>query len=359
MISYPLKKPLAQSLYFHLRQDIESGHFPEHTRLPSKRTMAMDLDVSLSTVEQALDLLEQEGYVETRERKGVFVSEGNRRNRPENFQMHLLAPDEKKSDPDFPSSLWFKTMRLVMSRDQDYLMQTSPAWGSARLRNVIALYLHNNRHLQVHPDQIVIASGAQDLYVLLARMFAGEFHVAFEAPGYPAMRNIYASMSATLHPLPLDENGIQPDALQNSSAQFLQVSPFSSYPGGIVASASRRKRYLSWIAEKSGYLIEDDFNSEFFQNGPALQTLYAQDAQEKVIYINTFSKSLSSSLRLAYMVLPAHLQERYRKAAQGLACTVTMLDQYTLAEFIESGSFERLIARRRRKQKEKGPKAGK
>ncbi|UNT94415.1 GntR family transcriptional regulator [Allobaculum sp. Allo2] len=83
-------------MYFHLRQDIESGHFPEHTRLPSKRTMAMDLDVSLSTVEQALDLLEQEGYVETRERKGVFVSEGNRRNRPENFQMHLLAPDEKE-----------------------------------------------------------------------------------------------------------------------------------------------------------------------------------------------------------------------------------------------------------------------
>ncbi|UNT93429.1 aminotransferase class I/II-fold pyridoxal phosphate-dependent enzyme [Allobaculum sp. Allo2] len=136
----------------------------------------------------------------------------------------------KKSDPDFPSSLWFKTMRLVMSRDQDYLMQTSPAWGSARLRNVIALYLHNSRHLQVHPDQIVIASGAQDLYVLLARMFAGEFHVAFEAPGYPAMRNIYASMSATLHPLPLDENGIQPDALQNSSAQFLQVSPFRAIP---------------------------------------------------------------------------------------------------------------------------------
>lgn len=353
MIDYPLAKPLAQDLYRHIRRDIESGRFSAHTRLPSKRTFAADLGISLSTVEQALSLLEQEGYIECVERKGIFVLEHNERSRPDRFQCELLESDLQADDPDFPSALWFKTMRMVMSRDEAYLLQTSPVMGSARLRNIIALYLNRSRGMHVHPRQIVIASGAQDLYAALSRLFASNFHVAIESPGYPAMVSVYSFAGAQIEPLELDEHGICAEALENCSASFLQVSPFSSFPEGSVTSASRRKLYLDWISKRDGYLIEDDFNSEFFQSGPPLQTLYSMDSKEKVIYLNTFSQSLSSSLRLAYMVLPETLIEPYRKTAAGLKCTVTMLEQYTLAEFIENGSFERLIARRRRKAAKK------
>lgn len=349
MITYTLSRPLAQSLYRAIRTDIESGILAAGEKLPSKRVYALDLHISLSTVEQALDLLEQEGYIECRQRSGCYVSPGNLRKRPDAFEIIPLEDDRQDPDADFPASAWFKTMRLVMSRDHDYLLQASPAWGSTRLRNVIARYLHVSRQMNVQPAQIVIAAGAQDLYSILCRMFGSSFHVATEAPGYPAMLQIYRSSLGKVEALELDENGIRIDALQACQASFLQVSPFSSYPNGIVASASRRRFYLQWIAQRDGYLIEDDFNSEFFQSGPLLQPLYAMDDSNRVIYLNTFSKSLSSSLRLAYMVLPVELLERYQQAVKGLSCTVTMLSQYTLAEFIENGSFERLIARRRRK----------
>lgn len=354
MISYALEKPLALSLYRHIRHDIESGILAAHEKLPSKRQYALDLKLSLSTVEQALSLLEQEGYISAIERKGFFVLEGNVRPQKLNpFSLQPLNPDISHPDPDFPASLWFKTMRLVMSRDQDYLLQTCKGAGSHRLRNVIAKYLVHQRSMNVQPEQIVIASGSQELYFLLCRMFKENFHVALESPCYPVIEQVYQASNATIEKLTLDQDGIQLDQLSNSNSQFLHVSPFSSFPGLIKTSPSRRKAYLSWIQNKAGYIIEDDFNSEFFQSGPMLQTLYAMDHHQKVIYLNTFSKSLSSSLRLSYMVLPPSLIELYEKTAGNLACTVTMLEQYTLAEFIENGSFERLIVRRRRHQAQK------
>ncbi len=354
MISYTLSRPLALSLYRAIRQDIESGILTGGTRLPSKRQYAMDLNLSLSTVEQALSLLEQEGYIEPKERRGYFVLEGNQKSvHNDLFAQRLLPPDPIKPDPDFPVSLWFKTMRYVMSEYQDYLVQTCPAPGSSRLRNVIASYLHTSRHMQVQPEQIVIASGTQELYFLLCRMFREKFDVAIESPCYPVLEQVYTAAAANISRLPLDNQGIELESLAACSSQFLHVSPFSSFPLAIKTSASRRRAYLSWIEKREGYLIEDDFNSEFFQNGPMLQTLFAMDSHEKVIYLNTFSKSLSSSLRLAYMVLPRSLLDLYHQTAGSLACTVTMLEQYTLAEFIENGSFERLIVRRRRHQAQK------
>lgn len=351
MISYVLSSPLFQSLYHAIRQDIESGVLEPYQKLPSKRQYALDLNISLSTVEQALDVLSQEGYIISKERQGYFVIPGNQKVSKDTFCLDPLPNDFSDPDMDFPLSLWFKTMRLVMSRDQLFLSQTSPAPGSARLRNIIAKYLYQNRQMQVQPRQIVIASGAQELYAILCRMFKKDFHVAIESPSYPVISHIYTSSNASVERLPLDRDGILPEALKKSKSQFLHVSPFSSFPDKIVTSPARRKLYLSWIQEKQGYLIEDDYNSEFFQHGPMLQTLYAMDNSHRVIYLNTFSKSLSPSLRLGYMVLPESLVPQYEKTAGKLACTVTMLEQFTLAEFIENGSFERLLVRRRRHQR--------
>ncbi len=351
MILYTLSRPYSRSLYQCIRADIENGTYLPGSRLPSKRQFALDLHLSLSTVENALSLLEEEGYIECLQRKGMFVLKGNiRPSRRSDFVFQPLPEDPIRQDPDFPASLWFKTMRLVMSRDREMICQMSPAAGCARLRNAIARYLHQERGMHVQPEQIVIASGSRSLYEILARLFQGEFDVAIESPGFAPIEAIYTRTGAQIEKLPLDTEGIQIEALKNSSSSFLHVSPFSSYPSQIKGSPARRKVYLDWIASRSGYLIEDDYNSEFFQNGPMLQTLYSLDGLEKVIYLNTFSKSISPSVRLGYMVLPCSLLERYEKTAGAMACTVTMLEQYTLAEFMENGSFERLIARRRRHQ---------
>lgn len=352
MVSYALSSPLFYSLYLAIRKDIENGFLEPHQKLPSKRQYALDLNVSLSTVEQALDVLVQEGYIVSKERKGYFVVPGNQQENRSDFTLELLKSDLACPDDDFPLSLWFKTMRLVMSRDQSFLSQTSPGAGSARLRNTIAQYLLQNRQMRVQPRQIVIASGAQELYAILCRMFKHDFHVAIESPSYPVISYIYTSSNASVEYLPLDRDGILPSALKKAKSRFLHVSPFSSFPDKIVTSPARRRLYLSWVQEKQGYLIEDDYNSEFFQHGPMLQTLYAMDNTERVIYLNTFSKSLSPSLRLGYMVLPESLIDQYEKTAGKLACTVTMLEQFTLAEFIENGSFERLLVRRRCHQRE-------
>lgn len=349
MITYSLSRPLYQSLYLHIRQDIESGLLPCGTKLPSRRQYALDLSLSLMTVVQAIDLLEQEGYVITRPRQGVYVAKGMVRTpRQAMMPMVPLEADFLEEDSDFPADLWFKTMRRVMSSYGRRIMHTSPHQGSARLRNGIAAYLRQSRGMDVQPRQVIIAAGAQELYTILCRMFGTDFHVALASESYPAIEQIYAYSGATIEKLDLDEQGISIQALEQAASHFLHVSPFYATSLGEAATPARRKAYLDWISQRQGYLIEDDFNSEFVCGSPVLQTLYALDDRQKVIYLNTFSKTLSSSLRLGYMILPESLLEVYEKTAGHLHCTVTMLAQYTLAEFIEDGSFERLVARKRR-----------
>lgn len=360
MLTYTLTRPKTRALYSALRRDIIRGVFPCGTRLPSKRQIASDLHISLSTVENALSLLEEEGYIEAKNRSGMYVlplPAFGKNSLPETdgqsaFALELLEEDPPVCDPSFPLDLWHKTMRRVMSLYPRYLSMKSPAKGAARLRNVIAAYLRSARGMDVQPRQIIIASGTEMLYERLAFLFAPDFSIAIESPGYAQIEAVYASHGARIEKLPMEKDGINPAALARSTSRFLHVTPFCSYPSGITASAARRKDYLAWTADpkRCGYLIEDDFNSEFYRSGPPARTLYSMDQTGRVIYLNTFSRALSPSLRLGYMVLPESLLPLYEEKAGFFSSTLTMLEQYTLAEFIENGSFERLINRRRRAQ---------
>ena len=129
------------------------------------------------------------------------------------------------------------------------------------------------------------------------------------------------------------------------------MTPFFSYPTNITASLKKRYEYLKW-AEEDKYIIEDDFNSEFFLPGQPLESLYSLDRKERVIYINTFSKSLSPSMRMGYMILPEKLEPKYDKKLWNFSCSVPVLDQYILAEFISRGNFERHLNKMRRKMKQ-------
>jgi GntR family transcriptional regulator/MocR family aminotransferase len=307
------------------------------------------------TAETALGMLCEEGLIESRERSGYFVCAKAEPIIHCPFEIHLLDEAKPETYDDFPVSLWFKTMRRVMSEKQDLLLQKSEPQGSARLRNVLALYLWQNRQMQVQPEQIVIAPGAEALYETVLKMFQKDFAAVIESPCYSKIETVYRQYGCKIDAVPMRKDGLDSAALAASECEFLHVTPYCSFPSGISTSAAKRKEYLLWIQKRKGYIIEDDVSSEFLKSGPVLPSLYSLDRHEKVIYLSTFSMSMSPALRLGYMILPGHLLPLYQKTAGLFSNPVTMLEQYTLAEFIESGSYARLLRRRKNGQKNTKP----
>jgi GntR family transcriptional regulator/MocR family aminotransferase len=185
-----------------------------------------------------------------------------------------------------------------------------------------------------------------------------------EDPSYSQIRKVYEGMGAQCELLQMGTEGIESKALQETKATVLHVTPFHSYPSGVTATVRKRQEYLEWArqipdtenaySETKRYIIEDDFDSEFFMPGKPMDTLYMSDTNQSVIYINTFSQSLSSSIRIGYMILPERLMDRYRECMGDFSCTVPVLDQYVLAEFMKRGHFEQHLNRvRKRKNHEK------
>ena len=356
MLTYDLsahpgeKKYLA--LYRCIKEDILSGALRPDERLPSKRALAAHLGISVITVENAYHLLTDEGYAYTRERSGCYVRpiEGLYPREPAGGTALTLLPEEPPGTADelFPHALWTRTVRGVMSRYGEQLYRRSPNKGCARLRNAIARYLLRYRGMFAPPERIIVGSGSEQLYGSVVRMLGRDRIYGIEDPSYVQIRAVYEGTGARVEPLSMGVDGIRSEALAATTATVLHVTPFHSYPSGVTAPAPKRYEYLEWAQKPGRYLVEDDFDSEFFMPGKPLETLYSMDKTGRVIYINTFSKSLSPSMRMGYMILPKCLLERYDKTLGRFSCTVPLLEQYTLAEFLEGGFFERHLSRLRR-----------
>lgn len=198
-------------------------------------------------------------------------------------------------------------------------------------------------------EQIVIGSGAEYLYGLCIQMLGRDRIVALENPSYRKIREVYTANGASCELLSMDSEGIRTDELKRSKAGILHVTPFNSFPSHITASAERRQEYLNWAKERNAVIIEDDYDSEFSLTGTAPQTLFSQTSDENVIYLNTFSKTIAPSLRAGYMILPAGLIPLYQQTISFYSCTVPMLEQFFLTEWLDSGEFERNISRIRNK----------
>ena len=340
------------TLYNEIKNDILSGVSPPGARLPSKRALAERMGVSVITAEYAYRQLVDEGYVYTRERSGYYVQPltglvpSVRSDRP---ALSLLEeerlPDE--AEP-FPYSVWFRVLRRVMSEYGEHLLLRSPNKGCARLRNAIALYLQRYRGMTAQPAQIIVGSGSEQLYESVVRVLGSGRIYGIEYPSYSQIEAVYAGAGAAVEHLPLAQDGIESGRLARSGADVLHVTPFHSWPSGATAPAAKRYEYLQWAARPDRWIVEDDFDSEFYRPGKPLETLWSMDKTDRVIYINTFSKSLSPAMRMGYMILPESLMPRYEEVLGRFACTVPMLEQYALAEFIDGGYFERHLNRRRR-----------
>ena len=371
MLTYAMSQRDEKSKYYYLysaiKEDILSGTLKKNERLPSKRSLAEHLGVSLITVETAYQMLKDEGYIESRERSGYYVTElkllGKKVNNAK--QLALLEHEVicEKEQSLFPESVYFKTVRSVLNDYSSELLEKSPNEGCAILRNAIAKYLLRYRGIFAQPEQIIIGSGAEYLYSTVVRMFGNDKVYGMEDPSYKQIRMVYEGMGAQCELLKMGKEGILSTELEKTKADILHVTPFHSYPSGVTATVRKRHEYLEWakargIDEKENadvaknrfgrIIIEDDFDSEFFMPGKPIDTLYMSDDSQSVIYINTFSKSLSSSIRIGYMILPEKYLGVYRETMGDFSCTVPVLDQYVLAEFIDKGHFEQHLNRVRR-----------
>lgn len=370
---------LTEFLYESIRSQILDTTLTENEKLPSKRTLALHLGVSVITVQNAYARLIDEGYLYSIEKKGFFVSDIARhfapvtpRSRPRSNAQTLVqslssslsrtytdrhnSRDRDSSFADFtsgaanlekfPFSLWAKTMRQVLNTTSEALLERAEVSGVPELRRAIAGHLKAFRNMEVNENQIIIGAGTESLYSMLVQFLGRKEIFAVENPGYHKAGEIFKLNGAKCIPVKIDDEGLTIGALEKSGASVAHVCPSHHFPTGVVMNFKRRTELLEWAYRRKGrYIIEDDYDSEFRFNGKPLPTLQSIDRLGRVIYVNTFSKTLSPSIRIGYMVLPENLAEEFLQKLNPYSCQVSSFEQFTLARFIEDKNYEKHINR--------------
>lgn len=366
MITYNLMNAGTESLYEYLckciKKDIIEGNLKPGEKLPSKRIFASNLGVSVITVENAYAQLVAEGYIYSMPKKGFYIADVGTLHvkKRESVSEAVMPRPEKEiawfadfssnqtSSDLFPFTIWSRGVREILSDSRVELMKNSPCGGIADLRENIARYLWDFRGMSVSPDQIIVGAGTEYLYGLLIQLLGNEKVYGVENPGYRKLEKIYGSYGVPCAWISMDESGILVQELEEKKVDVVHITPSHQYPTGIVMPVSRRSELLRWAAEKEDrYIIEDDYDSELRLNGKPIPTLQSIDVSDKVIYMNTFTKTLSSTVRISYMVLPSSLADEFYRKLSFYSCTVSNFEQYVLARFMQSGSFEKHLNRLR------------
>ena len=346
-------------LYNAIRSDILAKKLLPGERLPSKRALAEHLGLSLSTVGSAYAALLDEGYLEVKARSGFFVSaltlpENGNANRTDKADFQPANAAEaartpKGSDGNADANAEAAISETEPSAPHSSLGELAADFPFTPFSHIVRDVLLRYRGMQADPAQIVIGSGTEYLYGLVAQLLPRAALYGIEAQSYEKIRLVYSAYARPYELLPLDAYGVSAEGLAASRASLLHVTPYQSYPSGVTATAAKRFEYLRWAKERAAFLVEDDYASEFSLQKKPLETIYAMDSNDSVIYLNTFTKTLAPSMRVAYMVLPKRLLESYRERLGFYACTVPALDQYVLAEYIDRGYLERRLNQLRRK----------
>ncbi len=364
MLTYELDpKNKYYSLYSLIRADLLGGKIKAGDRLPSKRALAENLGVSVMTVQNAYEQLLAEGYISSRSRSGYYAEQtaaeyswervGEYRERqtaaeiPDGEQIARYAADfvNGSCPPEmFPFSVWARLMRAVLSDCGKQLLTRCPPDGDSSLKRAISAYLYRFRGIDADPQRIVIGAGAEYLYGIIVQLLGRDKVFAVENPGYGNISAAYALNGAACVPVDVEEAGVNLSQVASCGADALHFSPAHQYPTGAVTPVWARLKLIEWADGGDRYLIEDDYDSEFRMGGRPLQSVYSL-RPDKVIYVNTFSKTLAPSMRLGYMLLPPALYEKYREVFGGSACTVSLFEQRTLAAMLDGGYFERHIQR--------------
>jgi GntR family transcriptional regulator/MocR family aminotransferase len=368
---------LQQQIYDGLRNAMLTGLLRAGQRVPSTRALAADLGVSRLPVLTAYDQLLHEGYLEGRTGSGTFVtvslpddalhsvsapsrSRSTSATRPASIRRAPpRARDEGGMRPfrvtlpaldQFPHAIWSRIVaRHAHALSPAHMAYGDPA-GIGSFRSAVAEHLRTARAVRCEADQILIVSGSQAaLCICAAALFKRGDVVAMEEPGYPGARAALTTSGAVIAPVPIDHEGIDVTALNDlgSKARAAYVTPSHQYPMGTAMTATRRLELLEWAAQRSAWIIEDDYDSEFRYVSRPLGALQGMDSHERVIYIGTFSKVLFPSIRVGYIVVPPQLWDAFIQARDALDLFSPTLYQLALRDFIDEGHFSRHLRRMR------------
>ena len=343
--------PLYEQLYRALKADILSGALPGGSRLPSGRALAEHLGLSRVTVETAYAQLLAEGYLTSRPRAGYFVEQLTPQELPPRVSEPEAQPPEpvtaqSRSAQLFPFSVWARLMRGVLLDRRQELLRPAPDAGLPALRQAVAAELYRQRGVHVSPEQVYIGAGAEYFYNLLIQFFGHGRVYALENPGHRKIARVYQANQVAVRPIGMDADGVIPELLEQSGAEVLHISPSHHYPTGTVTPITRRQALMRWLTAQPGrYLIEDDYDSEFRFSGLPIPTIQSMDRSGRVIYMNTFSRTISPSLRISYMILPRTLLPQWQAAMGFYSCTVPSFEQMTLTRFLAEGYFEKHLSR--------------
>ncbi len=362
--------PMYEQIYNYIKNEIKNGTLPCHYKLPSTRSLAVNLQVSRNTVDMAYAQLVSEGYIEAVPKSGYYVAMVS-------DLMHISAKSKLTSKPpvkskipcrydfspfaidinSFPYNIWRKLSKNCMNEYNNDLFLLGNNQGDESLRAAIRRYLHESRGVNCSEEQIIIGAGADYLLQLLSQLFQyvrAIKNIAMENPTYKQAYKIFTGLHYSVIPIGLDHNGILMQALNKSEADVVYVTPSHQYPLGIVMPIKRRMELLQW-ADKTPdrYIIEDDHDSEFRYKGKPIPALQGIDSSGKVIYLGTFSRAVAPAIRVGYMVLPKKLLELYKQYLYYYSSTVSRVDQNIITHFITDGYFERHLNKMRKLYKSK------
>lgn len=364
-------------IYENLRANITDGTIKYGEKLPSKRAAADSFDASVITVEHAYELLESEGYIESRPRRGYFAryvadgilaekesdfpfpeefaienqTDGNDANAKGTNAKDVNAKDANAKKERFPFGIYASAVRAVLNDLGDKITEKTNGSGAPALKSAIKNYLKTSRDVHADENRIIIGAGAEYLYGVIAKLFGAGETFAIETPSYGIIEKIYSLNGVKTEKLRLGTDGVLSEDLAACRAKVIHVTPYRSFPTGVTASASKRAEYLRAAKNIGAYIVEDDYESEFSLSAKLTETLFKNTPDDNVIYINTFSKSVFPSLRLAYMILPEKLAAKYYEKFGDFSCPVPTLEQYVAAKIISDGSFARHVNRVRRTRK--------
>ncbi|EDP24769.1 MocR-like pyridoxine biosynthesis transcription factor PdxR [Parvimonas micra] len=341
---------LYMQIYEYFKNEIINGTYKANTKLPSKRNLAKEYKISLNTVDNAYSKLLEEGFIYSKERQGFFVSDVGELYVLDSKPIHITK-EEENIEYDFSYSgvseeFPYKIFKKISSNifDNKDILEKVDYQGYFPLRTQISEYLDKSRGFKADPSQIVISSGSEYLFQIIFKLISGKFGI--EDPGYNMLSNIMDTNDIKYEFISVDENGMDLEKLKKSKSDFCVITPAHQFPTGVIMNMQRRVELLNM--KKIKYVIEDDYDSEFKYSKRPVPALKSIDVNDKVIYIGSFSKSISPSFRVSFMVLPFDLVEKYNKIFKFFICPVSIMVQKMLTTFIETGEFEKHLNRMRK-----------
>lgn len=363
LIDKDLPKPIYDQIYETFRGQILSGVLEPGTRLPATRKLALELAVSRNTVDNAYQQLVMEGYVTAHPGSGHIVNALP-------LMEHTVSPPSSHSDArpyreplpvrydfgsgrtlteSFPIKAWRKCILASLDHEVSKPSYIYPSLqGEYPLRKAIRDYLLFTRGISCNADNIVITSGLEfSLERILGLFPVSSPVVAMENPGYHSARQTFLLHNCSLIPIPVGSDGLDVRHLEGLSAHMLYVTPSHQFPTGSILSIQHRLRAIDWAMKNDAYIIEDDYDSELRYNAKPTPPLFSLDISSRIIYLGTFSKSFAPNIRVAFMILPDNLRDRYMQQYQALHNSVPSVIQRALSVFISEGNYGRYVERLR------------